>query len=450
MQSAHLARTKLWILAFAIVYWLLSLLTVEYLHRSYVRDYLAEQQQWFSQKLALIRANIEAKVNADILLADSLATILSFNPDMPYSQWTVLAELMAGKGEFIRSVSIAPNDVVAMVYPLQGNETVMGLDFRLLPTQAQAVVEARMSRQITLDGPLTLVQGGTGLIARAPVFSNPPLNSHYWGVCSVVIDLDQLIARMRSTELAEGTTLAIRPLSYPDTAGAPFIGAVGDFAAAKATARVHLLGATWELALADRRELRAWGWQNAARLLGYSVALLLFLSFLMVANAYRMAHLVSLHDMLTGLPNRRFAMALLSKLIQTPNGRFVVVNVDLNHFKQVNDNFGHAAGDAMLKAVAMRMQSGLRSSDMVARLGGDEFLLILPRLTEPEDIERVLAKIRQAACEQPLELEELTLTISISMGQARYPEDGLDISALLHDADKAMYTDKQRIKGEHQ
>lgn len=81
MQSTHLARTKLWIVAFAIVYWFLSLFTVEYLHRSYLRDYLAEQQQWFSQKLALIRANIEAKVNADILLADSLATILSFNPD---------------------------------------------------------------------------------------------------------------------------------------------------------------------------------------------------------------------------------------------------------------------------------------------------------------------------------------------------------------------------------
>nr|WP_283165365.1 GGDEF domain-containing protein [Shewanella litorisediminis] len=161
-----------------------------------------------------------------------------------------------------------------------------------------------------------------------------------------------------------------------------------------------------------------------------------------------MAHLVSLQDALTGLPNRRFAMLLLNKLIQTPNGRFTVVNVDLNYFKQVNDNFGHAAGDAMLKAVAKRMQSVLRNSDMVARLGGDEFLLILPRLTASADISQVLMKVRHAACEQPLHMADITLSISISMGAARYPEDGQDITELLHVADKAMYEDKQRIKGE--
>ncbi|QYJ75163.1 diguanylate cyclase domain-containing protein [Shewanella sp. FJAT-52076] len=448
MQSAHLARTQLWIVAFAIVYWLLSLLTVEYLHRSYLRDYLAEQQQWFSQKLSLIRANIEAKVNADILLADSLATILSFNPDVPFSKWNLLAGQLADKGEYIRSISIAPNDVVALVYPLAGNESVMGLDFRETPAQMPAVLEARMSRQITLDGPISLIQGGIGLVARAPVFADPPTNTQYWGVCSIVIDLDRLINSIRDAELTDGMTLGIRTLQYPNTRGPVFVGQNGDFDNARAVAQVHLLGANWEIALAEPAELRSWGATNAVRLIGYGVALFLFLSFLMVSNAYRMARQVSLQDALTGLPNRRFAMSLLNKLIQTPNGRFTVVNVDLNYFKQVNDNFGHAAGDAMLKAVATRMQSGLRNSDMVARLGGDEFLLILPRLTSAADISQVLMKVRHAACEQPLHMVDITLNISISMGAARYPEDGQDITELLHVADKAMYEDKQRIKGE--
>ncbi|MCL2917143.1 GGDEF domain-containing protein [Shewanella litorisediminis] len=263
-----------------------------------------------------------------------------------------------------------------------------------------------------------------------------------------MIDLDRLISSIREVSLDEGMSLSIRTLHYPNKTGPVFMGQSSDFDNARAVARVHLLGANWELALAARSEFRSWGASNAVRLIGYGVALFLFLSFLMMSNAYRMAHLVSLQDALTGLPNRRFAMLLLNKLIQTPNGRFTVVNVDLNYFKQVNDNFGHAAGDAMLKAVAKRMQSVLRNSDMVARLGGDEFLLILPRLTASADISQVLMKVRHAACEQPLHMADITLSISISMGAARYPEDGQDITELLHVADKAMYEDKQRIKGE--
>lgn len=155
------------------------------------------------------------------------------------------------------------------------------------------------------------------------------------------------------------------------------------------------------------------------------------------------------HDGLTGVFNRvYFELRLMAALRQTgqTQGRLALLFLDLNHFKAVNDTYGHAAGDALLKAVAQRIQHQVRDADLVARLGGDEFVVLLLEPHGPEAVEHVVRKIQEAV-QSPLVLVGGVLEPSISIGVAMYPEHGETLAALMAAADAAMYTAKVRSRG---
>lgn len=150
------------------------------------------------------------------------------------------------------------------------------------------------------------------------------------------------------------------------------------------------------------------------------------------------------HDVLTGLPNRqlvsdRLVQALVvAKRDQT---RVALMFIDLDEFKPINDTQGHAIGDLILKETAGRIQHCIREMDTVSRIGGDEFLVLLPIIEAVQDAVVVAEKIR-FALNQPFVPAGKSLRISSSIGIAIYPEHGLDESALLRNADIAMYDAK--------
>jgi diguanylate cyclase (GGDEF)-like protein/PAS domain S-box-containing protein len=149
-------------------------------------------------------------------------------------------------------------------------------------------------------------------------------------------------------------------------------------------------------------------------------------------------------DPLTGLANRtrfddRLAHALMSSARHQQ--RFAVCYLDLDHFKPVNDTFGHAAGDELLRQVAQRMAACLRKEDTLARIGGDEFALLMPRIDSADGTIVVAEKIL-AAIALPFELEAGTARIGISLGIAVYPEHGESADALIAAADQALYAAK--------
>jgi diguanylate cyclase (GGDEF)-like protein len=156
------------------------------------------------------------------------------------------------------------------------------------------------------------------------------------------------------------------------------------------------------------------------------------------------------HDSLTGLPNRAFFEGRLIRELRNANKlneRVAVLFLDSDRFKQINDNFGHAAGDAVLTAVATRVRAQLREDDLVARLGGDEFAVLLSPLHKTEDAERIADKIL-TSMELPIPLPGNTQVLtSLSIGIAVYPDHGLTPGALLHAADAAMYQAKRVSRG---
>jgi diguanylate cyclase (GGDEF)-like protein len=150
-------------------------------------------------------------------------------------------------------------------------------------------------------------------------------------------------------------------------------------------------------------------------------------------------------DALTGLPNRLLFNDRLDTIIREAirNGEcFAVLFVDLDRFKAINDTYGHAAGDQVLRTVTQRLCSSIRASDTVARYAGDEFTIVLRHIVKNDDVLRVAEKIVQVM-ETPLYLEDGTeLQVTASMGLSFFPDDAGDAQTLLKHADEAMYAAK--------
>lgn len=163
------------------------------------------------------------------------------------------------------------------------------------------------------------------------------------------------------------------------------------------------------------------------------------------AHEARMEH-AALHDALTGLPNRMLLADRLKQAIQGSERSghvFVLAYLDLNGFKQINDHHGHDAGDEVLKAVATRLQSGLRAGDTVARLGGDEFVVLLTLAQVPGEAKAVLSRLLEALS-RPITLASgAQVAVGSSLGLAHYPLDGRTADALMRHADEAMFAHKR-------
>jgi diguanylate cyclase (GGDEF)-like protein/PAS domain S-box-containing protein len=157
----------------------------------------------------------------------------------------------------------------------------------------------------------------------------------------------------------------------------------------------------------------------------------------------------ALHDSLTGLPNRECARLELNNAIAQArrlDKKVAVLFMDLDGFKKVNDTRGHETGDELLKLVAQRLQSTVRTTDLVARQSGDEFLLVLPNVLDAESALRLGEKVVRNIGQNPFIIHSEKVRVGASVGVALYPDHGTDSTALMKNADMAMYQIKQRSK----
>jgi diguanylate cyclase (GGDEF)-like protein len=154
-------------------------------------------------------------------------------------------------------------------------------------------------------------------------------------------------------------------------------------------------------------------------------------------------------DSLTGLPNRHWLLQSLPsalKKAQETDALLAILFIDLDGFKDVNDSLGHSAGDALLKAVALRLKSLLRPSDYVVRLGGDEFTVVVANVASYDEIGQVALRINQSFS-VPFQLSTHHGLINASIGIGVFPQDGITTEELLQKADIAMYAAKEEQKG---
>jgi len=161
-------------------------------------------------------------------------------------------------------------------------------------------------------------------------------------------------------------------------------------------------------------------------------------------HAERRIRFLAHHDVLTGLANRASLIERLSILLAAPaaqRGHLAVHFIDLDHFKEINDRFGHDGGDLLLKTIAERLRAVTRGDDIVARLGGDEFVLVQPNISGREQAEEFAQRLSSALAE-PMRLKEHELFTTVSIGVALAPADGATPERLLKSADLAVYRSK--------
>ena len=153
---------------------------------------------------------------------------------------------------------------------------------------------------------------------------------------------------------------------------------------------------------------------------------------------------MAFHDQLTGLPNRVLFDNRLCKALESvtqENGKLAMIFIDLDLFKEVNDTYGHLAGDMLLQQFATRLRQRVRQTDIVSRRGGDEFTLVLTHIHDRQTCEQFLAKLMQEMI-APYHCGPVELVIGMSVGVSFYPEDTHESGELMENADKAMYAAK--------
>jgi len=217
---------------------------------------------------------------------------------------------------------------------------------------------------------------------------------------------------------------------------------------------------TWILIEVIKGQMAASFWTLHSFQFGATLDMLIFMRVLgLQTRAYKVAaqaatrerdnlHSMAHTDPLTGLPNRRILDFAVAAAIaaRRPDELVAVYMLDLDGFKQVNDQFGHDTGDALLIQVAHRLQASLRSSDVVSRLGGDEFLVLSSGLKSEAQV-RELGEKMVKVIEEPIQTAGHTCHIGLTVGYGMAPIDGMDTHTLLKKADAAMYAGKQAGKG---
>lgn len=144
--------------------------------------------------LGVTRARLEGVITANAHLIRGMTAVVATEPNISQSDFSELAaQIMRGKSQ-IRNIVGAPDMVIRYIHPLQGNEAAMGLDYNAVPAQREAAYRARDLNEMILAGPVDLVQGGRGFIARMPVITaeKPGQPSRFWGLISTVLDLDRV------------------------------------------------------------------------------------------------------------------------------------------------------------------------------------------------------------------------------------------------------------------
>jgi PAS domain S-box-containing protein len=228
-------------------------------------------------RVVTLRDRLGGELQADLQLVRGLVSVINLEPDIDQARFELAVRPLLTQRTHLRNIGGAPDMVIRLMVPLQGNERAVGLDYRQTPGQAEAAERARTTRQVVLAGPLPLAQGGTGLIARLPVYIGQGERERFWGLVSAVIDSERLFRTAGLTDEALPIELAIRGADARGAAGPVFLGSAELFDRQPVLAEVLLPQGAWQLAAVPRG-----GWPRHADNLwplriGYAVLALLVL-----------------------------------------------------------------------------------------------------------------------------------------------------------------------------
>ena len=351
----------------------------------------------------------------------------------------------------ILNILLAPGGVVSHVYPKGGNEKLIGYNLFGSGAGNKEALLAREKGELVFGGPFTLMQGGTALVGRLPVWINRGGGERmFWGLASVTLRYPEALLGAELNSLArEGFYYEVWR-DNPDD-GQPQIIASSLPEGSNNTLPyiergIHILNANWFFRIMPARYWYQFP-ENWA-LIGVSVCISLLIGLIVRNNedlkrVKRDLEIMVRTDALTGILNRAGLFHAVSELLEK-GVMFELHYLDLNHFKQINDTFGHSMGDQALIVFCRRLGRRMAKHHTLARISGDEFALLSVSPFTDEGKERLFWEGLEREFEKPIfSSDGIPIYLSYSKGRAAYPEDGTSLDALIACADQRMYQDKE-------
>ncbi|RQD73412.1 CHASE domain-containing protein, partial [Desulfonatronospira sp. MSAO_Bac3] len=216
------------------------------------------------QALDGMKASLSSRLSANIYKVSAVKALVAMNPDLTQDDFARAMEVQFRGENDLRNIGLARDMVIQFMYPIEGNEAAVGLDYRTLPDQIEAVELARRVNEIVLAGPLALVQGGEGLIARIPISRRDESTGReaFWGMASVVMNSDEIFAGAGIRDEQDGLRTAIRGRDALGDGGDVFFGDPQVFENAPLTKVMELPHGSWQIAA-----IPSGGWHSSAIIL---------------------------------------------------------------------------------------------------------------------------------------------------------------------------------------
>lgn len=398
------------------------------------------------QQLASGKADKVSHVLTELLYKTHILEAFVEQNDGNIDNFDSIASTIVDSQE-IRNVLLAPEGKVEYVYPLEGNESVLGLDFFSESAGNKEAILARDTGELVLGGPFDLVQGGQALVGRLPIY----IKNHepeFWGIASVTLNYPEALAQADLKQLKnEGFAFEIWRVS-PDTGEEQIIASSGYEYNNRNYVEypMDILNAKWYFRLSP---IRYWyQFPETWIFLISGLVISTLIGFLFLHN-YDLNHvrkeleILSLHDSLTGIYNRRGGFMQLEALVKK-NKSFALCYLDLNKFKYINDKHGHDSGDKALKIFADIVVKQLdKDQQIFARIGGDEFIIVMKSINDLKDTGVFFEKLDTVLAASIPIFHGEEMKLSYSMGCALFPQDGTSVDELITIADTNMYHAKK-------
>ena len=401
---------------------------------------------------ALIGQEIQRNLSYGIVVTETLHALLESTHYQVtnFSKW---GERLFALGSGASAIQLAPNGVVSYIYPLEGNERVLGHDLLLDKKRDDGAKRAIQSREMTFVGPIKLIQNGKyAVIARKPVFRKVDGVERFWGFTIAILMVDDVLPdRVRQLE-QQGLYIKLEG-ENPDSQDPAVLFSSNKWVDGNDVAMtIEVPNGTWTLKLGHDPITNKYYSLGRIFTAFFSIAIGIYIfvqQYMMSVKQEEISFLnerlmeLSLKDELTGIGNRRAGMKALERGIQKSkytNKTLSVLMFDIDLFKEVNDQYGHPAGDHLLRHSAFCINASVQQCNSVFRIGGDEFLMHLPEKGLDECVE-VADAIQQFVEKMPCEYGGTELPMSFSIGLAEYhPDETID--SLLHRVDIKLYEAK--------
>ena len=402
-------------------------------------------------RLDALSTKVAGLVERNIAILYGLRADIAANSGISQARFEHLAIALMSQGLHVRHIGLAPDLIIQMVYPMEGNTLAIGLNYLEHPKQNQSVIRAIETGKIIMEGPVQLIQGGEAFITRVPV--TDLRTNELWGVISAVIDYRSLFHEAGIHNLPEGTQVAIRSIEIDQQQSGVQLGDQSIFhQASTKTEYIHLSIGKWQIGLHDDAQSYASRISFFIIVIGIGASILVgttvFYGMIQQVHrdaAQRKVEHQAAFDNLTGLSNRYLFNQRLHNMIAEAkrfDKQLVLMIIDLDNFKKINESCGHEVGDELLKHVAITLRREFRGNDLIARLSADEFAAVIKDSTAAVQIELVAERLIESLS-KPIKIGEHDLVSSASIGIAIFPDDGDNNISILQHADRAMIAAKK-------